>query len=137
MDTLSQKERSARMSLIRGKNTKPEKIVRRLVHGMGYRYRLHGTTLPGRPDLVFGKMRKVIFVHGCFWHRHQIARCPLARLPKSKLDFWAIKLEGNRRRDGKNVKMLRDLGWKVLTIWECQLPSVGTVTRKIRSFLNA
>ena len=91
-DTLSPKERSERMSRIRGKDTKPELTVRRLVHGMGFRYRLHGKRLPGKPDMVFSARRKVIFVHGCFWHRHPDPGCPLARLPKSKLDFWRTKL---------------------------------------------
>jgi DNA mismatch endonuclease (patch repair protein) len=94
MDTLSRKERSQRMSLIRNRDTKPELLVRRLVHGSGYRYRLHGTDLPGKPDLVFPGRKKVIFVHGCFWHRHP--KCSLARLPKSRLSFWLPKLTENR-----------------------------------------
>jgi DNA mismatch endonuclease (patch repair protein) len=95
MDTLSRKERSRRMSLIRNRDTKPELLVRRMVHRAGYRYRLHGSCLPGKPDLVFPSRRKVIFVHGCFWHRHP--KCTLARLPKSRLGFWLPKLTENRR----------------------------------------
>jgi DNA mismatch endonuclease (patch repair protein) len=111
MDTLSRKERSQRMSLIRNRDTKPELLVRRLVHGSGYRYRLHRTDLPGKPDLVFPGRKKVIFVHGCFWHRHP--KCSLARLPKSRLSFWLPKLTENRRRDLKNLRSLRRL-WRKL-----------------------
>ena len=103
MDTLSKAQRSERMSRVRGKDTKPELLVRRLVHGMGYRYRLHRRDLPGTPDLVFPGRRKVIFVHGCFWHRHPDPACKLARLPKSRTDFWLPKLEGNRARDIENA----------------------------------
>ena len=104
MDTLSRKERSQRMSLIRNRDTKPELLVRRLIHGCGFRYRLHRADLPGKPDLVFPSRKKVIFVHGCFWHRHPA--CGLARLPKSRLSFWVPKLKGNRRRDLKNIRTL-------------------------------
>src|SRR5271154_74604 len=95
MDTLTREERSLRMSLIRSSNTKPEMLVRRLVHSLGYRYRLHVRSLPGSPDLVFASRRKVIFVHGCFWHRHGDSLCKLARLPKSRLDFWGGEMENN------------------------------------------
>ena len=118
MDTLSVEERSERMARIRGKNTRPELIVRKLVFALGYRYRLHVRDLPGQPDLVFSKRRKVILVHGCFWHLH--SPCSIARLPKSKLDFWGPKLEGNKARDKRNRLALGKGGWKVLTIWECQ-----------------
>lgn len=97
-DTLSPADRSARMSKVRGKDTKPELIARRMLHAMGYRYRLQAKDLPGRPDIVFRRRRKVIFVHGCFWHRHPDPECKLARLPKSRLDFWLPKLERNRER---------------------------------------
>src|ERR1700733_2301956 len=95
-DTLTRDERSERMALIRAKNTGPEITVRKLVHGLGYRYRLHGRLIPGRPDLVFAGRKKVIFVHGCFWHRHSDSACKLARMPKSRLEFWVPKLEKNR-----------------------------------------
>lgn len=134
MDTLSAEERSARMALIRNKDTKPERLVRSLVHGMGYRYRLHSGKLPGRPDLVFGKRRKTIFVHGCFWHRHPA--CKLARLPKSKLDFWKTKLESNRKRDMRNQKALKKMGWSVLVIWECELADLQLVARRVEKFLE-
>jgi DNA mismatch endonuclease (patch repair protein) len=135
-DTLNKKERSARMALVRGKDTKPELVVRRLVHGMGYRYRLHSASLPGKPDLVFPGRRKVIFVHGCFWHRHPSSSCKLARMPKSRLEFWLPKLEGNRLRDERNQRELKKQGWKVLSIWECQIVNLASLSNRIRSFLS-
>lgn len=135
MDTLTPAERSARMALVRAKDTKPELLVRRLVHGMDYRYRLHRRDLPGTPDLVFPGRDKVIFIHGCFWHRH--ARCALARLPKSRGDFWLPKLTANAERDARNVRALRGLGWSVLTIWECQLGDTAKLANRIRRFLDA
>lgn len=133
-DTLSPEERSERMSRVRGKDTKPELTLRRLVHAMGHRYRLHSRKLPGQPDLVFPARKKVIFVHGCFWHRHK--GCPNCRLPKSKLDFWVPKLEGNRQRDRKNQVMLRKLGWKILIVWECQVKDLKTLSGRVRKFLE-
>lgn len=135
VDSLSKKERSEIMARVRSKNMRPELVVRKLVFALGYRYRLHARDLPGCPDLVFRPRRKVIFVHGCFWHRH--ADCALARMPKSRLDFWEPKLEGNRRRDEKNGRALAREGWKVLTIWECQLNGSARVEAKIRRFLDA
>lgn len=136
MDTLTAEQRSERMSRIRGVDTKPEMIVRHLAHGLGYRYRLHGRGLPGKPDLVFPGLRKVIFVHGCFWHRHPDPKCTLARLPKSRLDFWRAKLEGNRERDERDEARLRETGWDVLVIWECQLRDWAALERTIRGFLG-
>ncbi len=124
------------MALVRGKDTKPELVVRRLVHGMGYRYRLHSASLPGKPDLVFPGRRKVIFVHGCFWHRHPSSSCKLARMPKSRLEFWLPKLEGNRLRDERNQRELKKQGWKVLSIWECQIVNLASLSNRIRSFLS-
>jgi DNA mismatch endonuclease (patch repair protein) len=135
MDTLSSPQRSARMALVHAKNTKPELFVRRLTHGLGYRYRLHRRNLPGTPDLVFPGRGKVIFVHGCFWHRHE--GCALARLPKSRSEFWVPKLEGNAVRDAHNIRLLRRLGWGVMTIWECQLRDTARLARRIRRFLDA
>jgi len=136
MDTLTQTERSQRMSPVRNKDTKPELVVRKLVHGMGYRYRLHRSDLPGQPDLVFAGRRKVIFVHGCFWHRHR--DCPLARLPKSRQDFWLTKLEGNRRRDDSNRHRLKAIGWESLVVWECETTKRDktALRTKIRAFLD-
>lgn len=135
-DTLTPSERSERMSRVRSKDTKPELAVRKLVHQLGFRYRLHGDRLPGKPDLVFGPRRKVIFVHGCFWHRHPKRGCPLARLPKSRLDFWAPKLEKNRERDKQKQAELRRLGWRVLVIWECELKNTDKLKSRIMDFLN-
>jgi DNA mismatch endonuclease (patch repair protein) len=122
------------MGLVRGKDTKPELIVRRLVHSMGYRYRLHRSDLPGCPDMVFSRYKSVIFVHGCFWHRH--GDCPLTRWPKSRLDFWVPKLESNKMRDMANQAKLREMGWRVLVVWECQLGDKDTLARRIKSFLE-
>ena len=122
------------MSRVRSKDSRPEMFVRRLVFALGYRYRLHVSGIPGRPDLVFGGRRKVIFVHGCFWHRH--AHCALARLPKSRLEFWLPKLEANRRRDQENVRTLHRKGWAVLTIWECELGD-PRLPSTIERFLDA
>lgn len=135
MDSLSKQERSEIMSRVRSKNSRPEIAVRKLVFGLGYRYRLHAKDLPGCPDLVFRSRRKVIFVHGCFWHRH--ANCALARLPKSRLEFWGPKLEGNRKRDDRNKRALAREGWGVLTIWECQLANTERLKKFVRRFLDA
>jgi DNA mismatch endonuclease, patch repair protein len=125
------------MSRVRGADTKPEMLIRRLVHSMGYRYRLHRKDLPGKPDLVFASRRRVIFVHGCFWHRHSDRDCKLARLPKSRLDFWLPKLDANAARDAKIRERLGDLGWRVLTVWECQLRDASALKKRIKEFLNA
>lgn len=135
-DTLSPVERSKRMSLVRNKGTKPERIVRQLVFSLGYRYRLNQTNLPGKPDLVFRLRHKVIFVHGCFWHRHPSSECKLARLPKSRLDFWAPKLEGNRERDIRNQALLESSGWRYLVIWECELRDTERLKGRINEFLK-
>lgn len=137
MDTLTPAERSERMSRVRGKGGKAELLVRSLVYRMGYRYRLHGTKLPGKPDLVFRSRRKVIFVHGCFWHRHPDPDCKLARMPKSRQDFWAPKLEGNRARDLRQIADLEAAGWSVLELWECQLRDASSLENKIRTFLDS
>lgn len=139
MDTLSTAERSRRMSLVKGKDTRPELTVRRLVHGMGYRYRLHDKRLPGKPDLVFGPRRKVIFVHGCFWHQHPEPSCKLARMPKSRQEFWGPKLHANRDRDVRDLDRLQADGWACLVIWECEVAAtkMGDLERRIRKFLGA
>jgi DNA mismatch endonuclease (patch repair protein) len=124
------------MALVKGGNTKPELLVRKLVHAMGFRYRLHVRNLPGKPDLVFPRLRKVILVHGCFWHRHRKRGCPLARLPKSRLAFWTTKLEGNRVRDLRNKRLLRALDWKVFEVWECETKDVEALRSRLRYFLE-
>jgi len=133
-DSLSQKERSERMSRIHGKDTKPELIVRRLTWALGYRYRLHAHRLPGCPDLVFSSRKKVIFVHGCFWHQHR--GCRQYRMPKSRLDFWLPKLQGNRERDRVIRTKLRGMGWRILVIWECELKNTTLIARRIEQFLE-
>ncbi|MBN9585722.1 MAG: very short patch repair endonuclease [Afipia sp. 62-7] len=137
MDTLTPAQRSERMSRVRNKDTKPEMRVRRLVHGMGYRYRLHRQGLPGRPDLVFPGLRKVIFVHGCFWHRHPDPSCKLARLPKTRQEFWLPKLQANQVRDECNLVTLEASGWAVMVVWECELRNKEHLVNKLRKFLGA
>jgi DNA mismatch endonuclease, patch repair protein len=136
MDTLTPRERSERMSKVRSADTRPEMVVRRLVHGMGYRYRLHRKDLPGKPDLVLPGRRKVIFMHGCFWHRHGDPECRLARLPKSRLDFWVPKLTANKERDARVQVRLEELGWDVMTVWECQVRDAEALKKKISEFLD-
>ena len=134
MDILSRAERSARMSLIRSRDTKPEMIVRRLVHGMGYRYRLHRKNLPGRPDLTFASKRAVIFVHGCFWHLHR--GCRNNRPPKSRLAYWRPKLERNAERDRQARLQLRRMGWRCLIVWECELVNAAKLAQRLQRFLS-
>jgi DNA mismatch endonuclease, patch repair protein len=135
MDSVSPARRSEIMGRVRSRDTKPEMQVRRLIHAMGYRYRLHAKDLPGKPDLVFRPRRKLVFVHGCFWHRHP--GCALARLPKSREEFWLTKLEANRQRDAKTELALREMNWSVLTIWECELSDIAKLKNKIKDFLDA
>lgn len=127
---------SARMRAVRSKDTLPEMIVRRLAHGLGYRFRLHRKDLPGSPDLVFPGRRKVIFVHGCFWHHH--TGCKRGTIPSRRPDYWRAKLERNVDRDARNVAELTKLGWQCMTIWECEMaPSkVSEATSRLRSFLG-
>lgn len=122
------------MSRVRSHGTRPEMRVRRLVHRLGYRYRLHGKGLPGRPDLVFANRRRVIFVHGCFWHRHP--ECRLARIPKSRVQFWRTKLDRNRERDLANQRELHGLGWDFLIIWECEIHDLELVRKRVVCFLE-
>lgn len=126
-DHLSAEKRSWNMSRIRAKDTKPELTVRSLLHCIGYRFRLHRRDLPGRPDIVLPKYRTVIFVHGCFWHRH--IGCRFSNLPKSRQDYWTEKLEGNVRRDRRHQRNLRKQGWKVLIVWECQTKTSAKLQR--------
>lgn len=118
VDVLTPSQRSFNMSRIRGQNTKPEMLVRRSLHGQGYRFRLHRPDLPGRPDIVFPSRKSVIFVHGCFWHGH---RCPMCQLPATRTAFWQTKIEANRARDRTAMEALVATGWRVLVIWECAL----------------
>jgi DNA mismatch endonuclease, patch repair protein len=118
-DIVSVEARSRMMSGIRGSNTRPELAVRRYLHAQGFRYRLHARELPGRPDIVLPRYRTVVFVHGCFWHRHE--GCRFAYRPKSREEFWEPKLEGNAARDARDQQRLRDLGWRVEVVWECEV----------------
>ena len=135
-DRISKARRSRNMAAIRSRDTKPEMIVRRLVHGMGYRYRLHRKDLPGKPDLVFGPRRKVIFVHGCFWHQHEAEHCLDGRKPKSNTGYWNGKLARNVARDKKNRQLLEEAGWRVLVIWECETRDIAALRRRISAFLD-
>jgi DNA mismatch endonuclease, patch repair protein len=120
------------MSLIRSKNTKPELIVRKIVHALGLRFRLHGSNLPGRPDLVLKRHQAVILVNGCFWHRHV---CKFGRVvPKTRTDFWEAKRSANVARDRRNKRDLRRLGWTPITVWECETRDIERVQRKLRFF---
>lgn len=133
MDNLTPEQRSTQMSKVRSTNTKPELLVRRLVFGLKYRYRLHQKNLPGKPDLVFKARKKVIFVHGCFWHGH---KCPLGRIPKSRVDFWSDKIAKNSSRDQQNIAKLKELGWESFIIWECELKKLAELESRIQNFLG-
>ncbi|WP_166358915.1 very short patch repair endonuclease [Pseudomonas akapageensis] len=133
-DNVIKKERSRIMSLVKGKDTRPEMVVRRLLHGLGFRYRLHNAKLPGTPDITFSRKRKVIFVHGCFWHRHD--GCALARIPKSNQEFWVAKLEGNKARDESTLVKLHEAGWETLVVWECELKDLHSLKQRLLSFLG-
>lgn len=130
VDTLTKEKRSWNMSRIRGRNTKPELVVRSLLHRMGYRFRLHRKDLPGKPDIVLPKYKTVIFVHGCFWHRHK--RCKYAYTPKSRLRFWNRKFDRTLQLDKINLRKLKHLGWKTLIIWECQVKNNDKIRQLIK-----
>lgn len=132
-DTLSPTERSERMSRVRSRDTGPERALRRLLTGLGYRYRLQYANAPGRPDVAFPGRRKAIWMHGCFWHRHP--GCRNARLPKSRREFWVPKLEGNRRRDLATQREARRQGWRTLVAWECELRNPERLSRRLVEFL--
>ena len=127
-------QRSRNMSAIKSKNTKPEITVRKLLHSMGYRFRLHKKDLPGSPDIVLPKYKTVIFVHGCFWHRHQ--NCKYASNPKTRREFWEKKFKENIERDKKTQEKLKNLGWKTKIVWECEIKKQDKLIKKIEDFLN-
>lgn len=133
-DQLSSQRRSWNMSRIKSRDTVPELAVRKVLYRMGYRYRLHSPTIPGKPDIVLKRYRAVIFVHGCFWHRHP--GCKFAYTPKSRVEFWTKKFEANVYRDEIVKKQLSDLGWKYLIIWECATKSTETIEYLMRGFLG-
>lgn len=135
-DRVSPEIRSENMRRIRSRDMKPEMVVRRLVHGMGYRFRLHRKNLPGKPDLVFGPRRSVIFVHGCFWHQHNEAACAHGHVPKSNSAYWAPKLARNVARDKEVQEALRVAGWRVMVIWECETKDTQALAARVTEFLT-
>ncbi|MCH8253219.1 MAG: DNA mismatch endonuclease Vsr [Planctomycetes bacterium] len=132
MDVVDKKTRSRMMAAVPQRNSAPELVVRRMAHGMGYRYRLHVRSLPGTPDIVFPRLRKVVFVHGCFWHRH---RCKRATTPATRRRFWLTKFEQNKARDRRNLRDLRRQGWKVIVVWECWTRRPDWLAKRLRVFL--
>ncbi|MCF8067595.1 MAG: very short patch repair endonuclease [Desulfobacterales bacterium] len=134
MDIFSREKRSQIMSRIGGKNTKPELIVRSLLHKMGYRFRLHRHDLPGKPDITLPKYKKIIFVHGCYWHGH--FDCPKSKRPTTNIAFWETKLDKNISRDKNNIKSLIELGWDVMVIWTCEVGDIDTLKIKLLNFLQ-
>lgn len=132
VDHVAPEKRSAIMGSIGGKNTTPELTVRKAAYRLGLRFRLHGRKLPGRPDLVLPKWRTVVFVNGCFWHRHP--GCRRTTIPKSNVEFWVEKFRANQARDERNYAMLAELGWRVVVLWQCQVGSLDSATEAIRPF---
>jgi DNA mismatch endonuclease, patch repair protein len=135
MDSLDRQARSAHMAKIGPKGSKPEMVVRRTLHALGYRYRLHRRELPGTPDIVLARRKKVIFVHGCWWHGHD---CKFGRRPpKSNVEFWTTKLRGNAERDTRILAKLKAMGWDCLVVWECEISPRDALVVRLRMFLDA
>lgn len=134
MDSVSSSRRSEIMSRIRSSDTRPEMQIRRLLHGLGYRYVLHKRDLPGVPDLVFPSRRKIVFVQGCFWHQHK--GCADGRIPKSRVSYWEPKLQRNVERDRRNISKLRRGGWRVMLVWECDIANVDALRNRLVRFLG-
>jgi len=135
VDTFSPEKRSNIMRLVRSKNTTPEMTVRSLLHGLGFRFRLHRKDLPGNPDIVLPKYSAVVFVHGCFWHRHKA--CPQASMPATNQGYWIPKFKRTVERDWKNQRELRRLGWKVIVLWECELRELNRLTKRLTSAISS
>jgi DNA mismatch endonuclease, patch repair protein len=133
-DTISKEMRSANMSAVRSRNTQPEIRVRKIAHRLGYRFRLHTRKLPGKPDIVFPSRKKVIFVHGCFWHQHK--GCSRASIPTSNSEFWRTKLARNMVRDAEQIVTIRKSGWRVLVVWECETKNERRLAARLRRFLE-
>ena len=134
VDTVSPEVRSRIMARVKSKGMKPEMAVRRLLHGLGYRYRLHKSDLPGKPDMAFPSRRKVVFVNGCFWHNH--AGCPRVRIPATNREYWTAKLERNQARDERNLALLAERGWAAMTVWECELRDMPAAAERLTEFLE-
>jgi DNA mismatch endonuclease, patch repair protein len=133
MDKLTPERRSENMRRIKSKDMKPELLIRKLAHGLGYRFRLHRRDLPGKPDLVFPGRKKVILVHGCFWHQH--TECREGRMPGSNKDYWNPKLKRNVERDADNLEKLHESGWQTLTVWECETKNIDALKKRLSKFL--
>jgi DNA mismatch endonuclease (patch repair protein) len=133
-DVFTKEKRSWIMGRVKGRDTKPENLVRSFIHKMGYRFRIHRKDLPGNPDIVLPRHKKVIFVHGCFWHGHK--RCPRSKRPSTNEEFWNLKLDKNIKRDKRFQRKLRCLGWKVSIVWECETKKPDRLIRKLGRFLN-
>ena len=134
-DRISVQQRSSNMARVRCRDTQPELVIRSLLHRMGYRFRLHRNDLPGKPDIVLPGRRRIIFVHGCFWHSHE--GCRRARVPKTRTEFWTKKLNTNRDRDHQMISKLADLGWATLVVWECELKDNDKLGEKLLTFLGS
>ena len=138
MPTAALAERSAQMRKVKAKDTRPELIVRSLLHRLGYRFRLHDDSLSGKPDIVFRSRKKVVFIHGCFWHRHNDVSCRLTRMPKSRLEYWVPKFQRNELRDQRTRSGLIAAGWQVFTIWECEVrgSDLSRIESRLQTFLG-
>lgn len=134
MDSITAQRRSENMRRIRSRDTNPELVLRRRLHHLGYRFRVHRNDLPGKPDLTFAGRRKVIFVHGCFWHQHHA--CTDGRVPKSNLAYWGPKLRANVIRDRKHIRQLKRLGWDACVVWECELKNFDELLPSLKTFLG-
>ena len=134
MDRISPEQRSQNMAQVKSKNTKPEMLVRSLLHRMGYRFRLHIKTLPGHPDVVLPRYKAVIFVHGCFWHGHE--GCKRATMPATRTEFWRKKIDGNQSRDRRNLTALEELGYRCLVIWRCEMKDIEALKMRLSEFLG-
>lgn len=134
MDTISPEKRSQNMARIKGRDTKPEKLIRSLLHCMGYRFRLCDKRLPGKPDIVLPRFKAVIFVHGCFWHGHE--NCKRAVIPATRPEFWSAKISGNQQRDKRNIVALEELGYRCLVIWQCETKNTDSLSERLSVFLG-
>lgn len=134
VDHLTPEARSVNMRQVRGANTGPELAVRRIAHGMGLRFRLHRRDLPGTPDFVLPRHRVVVFVHGCFWHRHE--GCPRATMPETRWEFWSKKFSATIQRDARQISELSQLGWKVVTVWECEIKNTGAIEARLKAAVS-